>query len=118
MRGQDALSGRRDVIKVDLRVLGWAIKVYKNFVPVQQIELIHEQLADMLQRETDLVNEAAMIARMAKNFESDRRPVPARLSRVERARTVLTMTFMDGVKITKKDASKRPGSIRTRSRPS
>src|SRR5271170_1285617 len=46
------------IIKVDLRVLGWAIRVYKNFVPVQQIERVHEQLGDMLERETDLVNEA------------------------------------------------------------
>jgi ubiquinone biosynthesis protein len=46
------------IIKVDLRVLGWAIRVYKNFVPVQQIERVLEQLGDMLERETDLVNEA------------------------------------------------------------
>ena len=59
------------IIKVDLRVLGWALRVYKNFVPLQQIERVHEQLADMLTRETDLVNEAAMIERMAKNFDGD-----------------------------------------------
>ncbi|MGZ7142698.1 AarF/UbiB family protein, partial [Streptococcus pyogenes] len=40
------------IIKVDLRVLGWALRVYKNFVPLQQIERVHEQLADMLHRET------------------------------------------------------------------
>ena len=69
------------IIKVDLKVLGWAIQVYKNFVPVQQIERVHEQLADMLERETDLVNEAAMIARMAKNFdERSGRAVPDGLS--------------------------------------
>ena len=59
------------IINVDLRVLGWALRVYRNFVPLQQIERVHEQLADMLARETDLANEARCIARMAKNFESD-----------------------------------------------
>ena len=49
------------IIKVDLRVLGWALRVYKNFVPIQQIERVHEQLADMLARETDLANEARCI---------------------------------------------------------
>src|ERR1043165_4472623 len=49
------------IIKVDLKVLGWALRVYKQFVPLQQIERVHEQLGDMLTRETDLVNEAAMI---------------------------------------------------------
>ena len=57
--------------RVDLRVLGWALRVYKNFVPVQQIERVHEQLSDMLDRETDLANEARMIDRMAANFVSD-----------------------------------------------
>src|ERR1041385_136621 len=59
------------IITVDLRVLGWALRVYKNFVPLQQIERVHEQLADMLTRETNLVNEAAMIKRMAHNFADD-----------------------------------------------
>ncbi|HTR53230.1 MAG TPA: AarF/UbiB family protein [Kofleriaceae bacterium] len=92
------------IIKVDLRVLGWALRVYKNFVPVQQIERVHEQLADMLDRETDLDNEARMIARMAKNFESDRDVLFPTVYPQWSTRTVMTMTFMDGVKITKKDA--------------
>ena len=92
------------VIKVDLKVLGWAIKVYRNFVPVQSIERVHEQLADMLSRETDLVNEARCLARMAKNFESDPDIVFPVVYPEWSSKTVMTMTFMDGVKITKKDA--------------
>jgi predicted unusual protein kinase regulating ubiquinone biosynthesis (AarF/ABC1/UbiB family) len=95
------------IIKVDLRVLGWAIRVYKNFVPVQQIERVHEQLADMLERETDLQNEAAMIARMAKNFEGDPDVLFPTVYPEWTSRSVLTMTFMDGVKITKKDALRK-----------
>lgn len=95
------------VIEVDLRVLGWAIRIYKNFVPVQQIERVHEQLADMLQRETDLENEARMIARMAKNFESDPDTLFPSVYPEWSSRTVLTMSFMDGVKITKKDALRK-----------
>ena len=92
------------IIKVDLRVLGWAIRVYRNFVPVQQIERVHEQLADMLSRETDLMNEAAMITRMTKNFEGDPDVLFPKVYPEWSSRTVMTMTFMDGVKITKKDA--------------
>ncbi|HEY2735721.1 MAG TPA: AarF/UbiB family protein [Polyangiales bacterium] len=92
------------IIKVDLKVLGWAIKVYKNFVPVQQIERVHEQLGDMLERETDLVNEAAMIARMSKNFENDPDVLFPKVYPEWSTRTVMTMSFMDGVKISKKDA--------------
>jgi predicted unusual protein kinase regulating ubiquinone biosynthesis (AarF/ABC1/UbiB family) len=92
------------VIKVDLKVLGWALSVYKNFVPIQQISRVHEQLADMLARETDLENEARCMERMAKNFESDPDVVFPRVFREWSSQTVMTMTFMDGVKITKKDA--------------
>jgi ubiquinone biosynthesis protein len=92
------------IIKVDLRVLGWALRVYKNFVPVQQIERVHEQLSDMLVRETDLVNEADMIERMSKNFDTDPDVLFPRVYRQWSSGTVMTMTFMDGVKITKKEA--------------
>ena len=92
------------IINVDLRVLGWALRVYRNFVPLQQIERVHEQLADMLARETDLENEARCIARMARNFESDPDVLFPRVFPEWSSKTVMTMTFMDGVKITKKDA--------------
>ncbi len=92
------------IIKVDLRVLGWALRVYRHFVPMQQIMRVHEQLADMLERETDLENEARMIARMAKNFESDPDVLFPKVYPEWSSRTVLTMSFMDGVKISKKDA--------------
>ena len=95
------------IIKVDLKVLGWAIRIYRNFVPVQQIERVHEQLSDMLARETDLVNEAAMIERMAKNFEGDADVLFPKVYPEWSSRTVMTMTFMDGVKITKKDALRK-----------
>jgi ubiquinone biosynthesis protein len=92
------------IIKVDLRVLGWALNVYKSFVPIQQISRVHEQLADMLARETDLVNEARCITRMAKNFESDPDVLFPVVYPEWSSETVMTMSFMDGVKITKKNA--------------
>lgn len=92
------------IIKVDLRVLGWALRIYKNFVPLQQIERVHEQLADMLTRETDLVNEAAMIKRMAHNFAGDTDVIFPTVYPEWSSHDVMTMTFMDGVKITKKSA--------------
>jgi ubiquinone biosynthesis protein len=58
----------------------------------------------MLARETDLQNEARCIARMAKNFESDPDVLFPRVFPEWSSKTVMTMTFMDGVKITKKDA--------------
>jgi ubiquinone biosynthesis protein len=92
------------IIEVDLKVLGWALRLYRAFVPVQQIERVHEQLEDMLQRETDLAHEARCIARMAKNFVDDPDVLFPEVVPAWTCETVLTMSFMDGVKITKKDA--------------
>jgi predicted unusual protein kinase regulating ubiquinone biosynthesis (AarF/ABC1/UbiB family) len=92
----------RGVIAVDMRVLRLAIRVYQWFVPVAKIERVHEQLVDMLRRETDYLHEAACMRKMAENFAGEkglRFPEPiAELT----TRDVLTMTFMPGFKITKK----------------
>lgn len=97
------------VIRVDLTILGWALRVYRTFVPVQQIERVHSQLADMLSRETDLSHEARCIARMSKNFEGDPDVLFPTVIPEWTSRTVLTMTFMDGVKIGKKAALEQLG---------
>jgi len=97
------------IIRVDLRVLGWALGIYRTFVPVQQIERVHEQLEDMLNRETDLANEARCIQRMAKNFASDPDVLFPEVVPQWTCETVLTMSFMDGVKISKKDALDKIG---------
>jgi predicted unusual protein kinase regulating ubiquinone biosynthesis (AarF/ABC1/UbiB family) len=92
------------IIRVDLRVLGWAIKVYRSLVPIAQIERVHEQLTDMLHRETNLAHEARCIERMAKNFADDPDTLFPTVYPEYTCETILTMSFMDGVKITKKGA--------------
>ncbi len=92
------------VIRVDLVVLSWALKVYRRFVPVQQLERVHEQLTDLLQRETDYVNEARCMERMADNFAGDPDVLFPRVYRDLSTDQVLTMSFMDGVKITRVEA--------------
>jgi predicted unusual protein kinase regulating ubiquinone biosynthesis (AarF/ABC1/UbiB family) len=106
------------VIKVDLKVLGWSLKVYKRFVPVQQMERVHEQLTDMLQRETNYTNEAACLERMAQNFTDDPDVLFPTVYHQLSTETVLTMSFMEGVKITKKSALEKlqldPNAVATK----
>ncbi len=89
------------VIKVDLRVLGWSLKVYQRFVPVQQMERVHEQLTDLLERETNYTNEAACMERMAQNFVDDPDVLFPTVYHELSTDRVLTMSYMEGVKITK-----------------
>jgi ubiquinone biosynthesis protein len=99
----------RGVIAVDMRVLMLAIKVYRRFVPVARIERVHEQLVDMLRRETDYLHEAECMRRMAKNFTGDAGlAFPAPVTELT-TRDVLTMTFMEGEKITHRDELEAAG---------
>jgi ubiquinone biosynthesis protein len=97
------------IIRVDMRVLGWAIKLYAQIVPINQIERVHEQLDDMLKRETDLAHEGRCIERMAANFTGDPDVLFPRVNQAWTCSTVLTMSFMDGVKVSRKDALDKMG---------
>ena len=91
------------IIKIDLRVLGWAIRVYRWFVPIQQIERVHAQLTDMLQRETNLDNEAQCLVRMSANFEDDPDVLFPTFYPELSCKRVMTMSFMEGSKISKSE---------------
>ncbi|AUX37733.1 MULTISPECIES: AarF/ABC1/UbiB kinase family protein [Sorangium] len=103
--------GIRGIIAVDLRVLRLAILVYKRFVPVGRIERVHESLVDLLRRETDYLHEAACMERMAHNFEGDAGIAFPEVIHELTTRDVLTMTFMEGIKITRLDALQSAGVL-------
>ena len=92
--------GIREVVRTDMRVIKLMVRVYKWFVPVQNIEAVHESLADLLRRETDYLHEAECMRRMSANFiEDDHILFPEVVDGVT-TRDVLTMSFMEGIKIT------------------
>jgi len=95
--------GIRGLIKVDLRVLKLAIIAYKWFVPVQNIERVGDALVDLLDRETEYLHEAEMMEAMAKNFAHRKHILFPEVIWDLTTRNVLTMTFMEGLKINKID---------------
>jgi ubiquinone biosynthesis protein len=101
--------GIRGVIAVDMRVIRVALRVYKWFVPVVKLERVHEQLMDLLRRETDYEHEARCMERMAKNFASESDIVFPSVHHALTTKDVLTMTFMEGIKITRLDDLAKAG---------
>ena len=92
--------GIRDVIRVDMKVISLALRVYQYFMPVQNLHRVHEALVDLLARETDYRHEAACMTRMSANFaDKDDMLFPAVVDEATSS-DVLTMTFMEGTKIT------------------
>jgi len=91
------------IVRVDLIVVRWAMKVYGWFVPVQQLHRVVEQLRDMLSRETNFVHEAECIERMAANFADDPDVLLPSVRKDLSCATVLSMSFMEGTKISRKE---------------
>lgn len=96
--------GIRDIIRVDMKVISLALRVYQYFMPVQNLHRVHEALVDLLARETDYRHEAAMMTRMAANFEDKDDILFPEVIDEATSSDVLTMTFMEGTKITNFDA--------------
>ncbi|HEY6461808.1 MAG TPA: AarF/UbiB family protein [Polyangiaceae bacterium] len=104
----------RDVIKVDMRALELIIKVLKRWFPEQHLHTVHRSLVDLLRRETDYVHEAACMERMAKNFEGEKDILFPKVVHEWTSKDILTMSFMEGVKITRLEELDRLGIDRTK----
>ena len=101
--------GIRDVVRIDMRVIKLMVRIYKWFVPVQNIEAVHESLVDLLRRETDYIHEAECMRRMSANFANDDHILFPEVIEEVTTRDVLTMTFMEGIKITRIDEIRERG---------
>ena len=104
----------RDVIRVDMRALKLIIARPPALVPAQHLETVHRSLVDLLRRETDYVHEAACMERMAKNFAGEKDILFPTVVHEWTTKDILTMSFMEGVKITRFDELDRLGIDRTR----
>jgi ubiquinone biosynthesis protein len=91
------------IIRVDLRVLRWAARVYAWFVPVRAFARVIDQLEDLLARETDYEHEGRCIERMAENFADDPDVLLPAVTWELTRRSVLVMSFMEGIKISRRD---------------
>jgi predicted unusual protein kinase regulating ubiquinone biosynthesis (AarF/ABC1/UbiB family) len=91
------------IIRVDLRVMRWAMKVYAWFVPVRALERVIDQLKDLLDRETNYVHEAKCMERMAANFAGAEDVLFPTVTWELTTDKVLTMRFMEGIKISRRE---------------
>jgi predicted unusual protein kinase regulating ubiquinone biosynthesis (AarF/ABC1/UbiB family) len=104
----------REVIKVDMRALAVAIKVLRRWLPERNLQTVHRSLVDLLHRETDYVHEAACMERMAKNFADEKDMLFPEVVHEWTNSDILTMSFMDGVKITRVEELDKLGIDRTK----
>jgi len=97
------------VIATDLANFAFFIRLLARIEPRFDLRIVIREIGELIPLELDFENEARNARRFAANFADDtsvRFPVP--MEHLTR-RTVLTMTFMDGVKISDVAALDRQG---------
>jgi predicted unusual protein kinase regulating ubiquinone biosynthesis (AarF/ABC1/UbiB family) len=99
----------REVIRVDMRALKLVIRVLQRWLPLQHLETVHRSLVDLLARETDYLHEAECMERMAQNFADEPDILFPAVVQELTTRDILTMSFMEGVKITRFEELDRLG---------
>jgi ubiquinone biosynthesis protein len=92
------------LIRIDLGVLRSLLPVVKLLLPVSRVERVLEQLAAMLERETDYVHERENIERIRHIFAGRQDVVVPEVVAELTSQGVLSMSFETGVKITDRDA--------------
>jgi predicted unusual protein kinase regulating ubiquinone biosynthesis (AarF/ABC1/UbiB family) len=106
------------IVRLDLKTIRRIMAIVQWFVPVRVLDAYYHQIKELLTQELDFELEAENIERIARNFTQDARvvfPTPLRELSTKR---VLTITFVEGVKVSdvaalrslgvdKKDVAKR-----------
>lgn len=87
------------IVRMDLKILRLALRVYGWFVPVARIERIMDQVDDVLKRETNYLNEAKNLEALAKNLSDEPNVSFPRVFWDFTTTRVLVLEYMEGIKI-------------------
>src|SRR5262249_11998044 len=96
-----------EIVRLDLHTIRRIMSLVSLFVPVHALDAYYHQIRVMISEELDFLREARNIARIAENFTKQplvRFPTP--ISDLCTRRVMVT-TFVDGVKVSDKNALER-----------
>lgn len=99
----------RAALRADLVVLGWTLGLLRKAYPINDLDRLHESMAGMLERETDLRLEAKALRKMARCFAGDSSVSVPEVDLELTNDRVLVMGFVEGARITDDDALLRLG---------
>lgn len=109
--------GIEEVVRLDLITIRQIMRIVQWFVPVQGLENYYREIRQLLLEELDFAREAANINRIRANFQPDARGGDAVVPAVDTPEVVpalstsrvLTLTFVEGVKVGALDELARLG---------
>jgi ubiquinone biosynthesis protein len=114
------IDGRRVVVKVqhlgiehivatDLVTIRRILRIVHVFYPIEGLDAYYTQIRQLLREELDFKQEAANVERIAKNFKPEAKVVFPTVIPERSTSRVLTTLFIEGTKLTDREALERLG---------
>ena len=97
------------LVRIDVKVLRMIFFVVRLFVPIRRMETVFDQVEENIAEELDYLHEGRNIERIAANFKDDDCVLMPEVLWELTCSNVLTMTYMEGTKISDTEALKQSG---------
>ncbi len=98
-----------DIVRTDLKALRWATRTFQWWIPDIRFDLLHDEFCHILSQELDYIQEGRFAEAFRRNFAKDPRVLVPRVFWEYTTPRVLTLEFMDGIKITQVEQLKAKG---------
>lgn len=92
--------GITDVVNTDLQALRWVTRILQWWIPTVRFDLLYEEFCTNIRLELDYLHEARSAELFRTNFANDARVIAPRVFWEYTTARILTLEFVDGIKIT------------------
>ncbi len=92
--------GITDIVNTDLQALRWVTRILQWWVPTVRFDLLYQEFSINIRLELDYLHEARSAELFRSNFANDPRVIAPRVFWEYTTQRVLTLEFVDGIKIT------------------
>ncbi|HTN43308.1 MAG TPA: AarF/UbiB family protein [Nitrospiria bacterium] len=101
--------GIRRIVQADLRAARWASGFLQRFLRQIRFDILYQEFTRILQQELNYIQEARNAERFHQNFDGDDRIVVPKVIWDYTTPHVLTLEFVEGIKITEFEAIRAAG---------
>lgn len=101
--------GIRTIVETDLRAARWAAFLLQRFLKQMRFDVLYEEFSRVLHSELDYIREGRNAERFREQFKDDTRILVPRVIWEYTTPHVLTLEFMDGIKISEFESIRAAG---------
>src|SRR5579863_397817 len=101
--------GIQDVVEADLRAVRIILVFLKQYIKTIRFDILYDEFSTLLHKEMDYIKEGKNAERFRENFSQDARIVVPKVIWSHSTRHVLTLEYVEGIKINQFEAMKAQG---------